>query len=75
MSKDALLALLLRSLFEWNIARVRERTNTTGIGNHCVDIGLINDVACLLKELNCAKGHMYEGWKILPRESGCYSGS
>jgi hypothetical protein len=60
MSKDSLFALLWCFIFEWNISRVRERTNTTGMGNHCVDIGFINDVACSLKELDSAKGHMYE---------------
>jgi hypothetical protein len=33
MSKDTMLALLRRFIFEWNLARARERTNTTGIGN------------------------------------------
>lgn len=51
MSKDTLLCLLRRLIFEWNISRARERTNTTGIGKHCVDIGMINDVACLLKRV------------------------
>ena len=67
MNKDTLIDLLRRFIFEWNISRARERTNTTGIGKYCVDIGLINDVACLLQDLNCKKGHMYENWKVLPR--------